>query len=66
MSMKGSDYSCIPLCSGCHTQAPHAYRRIGRDAFARRHAMSFPEIVGRLNEIWWTMVTDEKFRSSAR
>lgn len=25
MSMKASDYSCVPLCAACHTQAPHAY-----------------------------------------
>jgi hypothetical protein len=22
MSMKASDYSCVPLCSNCHTQGP--------------------------------------------
>ena len=34
MSMKSSDYSCIPLCSDCHTRGPHAYHRIGREQFA--------------------------------
>ena len=30
MSMKASDYSCVPLCPDCHTQAPDAYHRVGR------------------------------------
>ena len=33
MSMKASDYSCVPLCSDCHTQAPGAYHRVGKRAF---------------------------------
>jgi hypothetical protein len=33
LSMKASDYSCIPLCSDCHTQAPYAYHRIGKRRF---------------------------------
>jgi hypothetical protein len=52
MSIKSSDYSCIPLCSDCHRQAPHAYHRIGRDAFERRHSLNFPKIAARLNEMW--------------
>ena len=30
MSQKASDYSCVPLCADCHTQAPAAYHRIGK------------------------------------
>jgi hypothetical protein len=26
--MKASDYSCVPLCSDCHTQAPGAYQEV--------------------------------------
>jgi len=52
LSMKSSDYSCVPLCSDCHRRAPHAYHRIGRDAFERRHSLSFPRIAAQLHEIW--------------
>jgi hypothetical protein len=33
MSMKASDYSCVPLCADCHTRGPGAYHRIGKRAF---------------------------------
>ncbi len=49
MSMKPSDYSCVPLCPDCHTQAPGAYHRVGRRAFERAHQISFVELVERLN-----------------
>src|ERR1017187_4447379 len=38
MSMKASDYSWVPLCSGCHTQAPGAYHRVGKRVCAHRGA----------------------------
>jgi len=53
MSMKSSDYSCVPLCSNCHTQAPNAYHRIGREAFEAAHDLNFKELVKRLNRIWF-------------
>jgi hypothetical protein len=52
MSMKASDYSCVPLCSGCHTQSPGAYHRVGKRAFEQRCALSFAHIVERLNREW--------------
>ena len=52
MSMKSSDYSCIPLCSDCHTRGPHAYHRIGREQFAQRHGMNLPEIAAQLTQLW--------------
>ena len=52
MSQKASDYSCIPLCSACHTQAPGAYHRVGKRAFEQRHGLSFACIVVRLNSEW--------------
>ena len=52
MRMKASDYSCVPLCSGCHTQAPGAYHRVGKRAFEQRRALSFARIVERLNREW--------------
>jgi hypothetical protein len=52
MSMKASDYSCVPLCYNCHTQAPSAYHRIGKRAFERVHDVCFAAEVRRLNAIW--------------
>jgi hypothetical protein len=52
MSIKASDYSCVPLCSDCHTQAPGAYHRVGKRAFEQRHGLSFGRIVARLNIEW--------------
>lgn len=52
MSMKASDYSCVPLCSDCHTQSPGAYHRIGRCAFERSKGLSFVVVVKQLNEEW--------------
>jgi hypothetical protein len=54
MSMKASDYSCVPLCADCHTQAPGAYHRIGKRAFEEQHGFSFAWIVERLNAEWRT------------
>ena len=52
MSTKASDYSCVPLCADCHTQAQGAYHRAGKGAFERRHGLSFAGIVARLNREW--------------
>jgi len=48
MSMKASDYSCVLLCSDCHTRGPLAYHRIGKRAFERVHTVRFASIVARL------------------
>lgn len=50
--MKASDYSCVPLCPDCHTQAPGAYHRIGKRAFENTYSLSFEEIASRLQEEW--------------
>ncbi len=52
MSMKASDYSCVPLCPDCHTQAPDAYHRIGKRAFENEYRLSFEEIASRLQDEW--------------
>ena len=52
MSMKASDYSCVPLCPECHTRGPFAYHRIGKRAFESVHAVRFPAIVARLRREW--------------
>lgn len=50
--LKASDYSCVPLCQGCHTFNPRAYHRIGRDAFAELWNLDFEGMVVRLNAAW--------------
>ena len=52
MSMKASDYSCVPLCSDCHTRAPEAYHRIGKRAFERAKGLNFMALVARLQREW--------------
>jgi hypothetical protein len=51
MGQKASDYSCVPLCSNCHTQAAEAYHRIGKRAFEALHGSLAP-VVARLNAEW--------------
>jgi hypothetical protein len=52
---KASDYSCIPLCSDCHTQAPHSHHR-DREACEQRildrHGVTIVELVRTLNSEW--------------
>jgi hypothetical protein len=52
MSMKASDYSVVPLCGDCHTQAPGAYHRVGKRAFEREHGLCCAKIVARLHREW--------------
>ena len=52
MSQKASDYSCVPLCADCHTQASGAYHRIGKRAFEQRMGLVFALIVDQLNAGW--------------
>lgn len=52
ISMKASDYSCVPLCADCHTQAPGAYHRVGKRAFEREHGLCFADVVARLRQEW--------------
>lgn len=53
MRLKASDYSCIPLCTNCHTFGPASYHVLGRDAFERRFALSIHDLVRRLNRLWF-------------
>jgi len=52
MSQKASDYSVVPLCADCHTQAQGAYHRVGKRAFEQRNGICFARIVARLNREW--------------
>jgi hypothetical protein len=46
--MKSSDFSCIPLCSNCHTFGPESYHVLGRGAWEAHHAVDAGELVRRL------------------
>lgn len=48
MSMKASDYSCVPLTSTEHRE----YHRIGRRAFEKRYRVNFACACKRLNATW--------------
>src|SRR5471030_108361 len=52
LSMKASDYSCVPLCPGCHTQAPHSYHRLGKRAFEQAHGLRLQAETARLATLW--------------
>ena len=52
MSMKASDYSCVPLCRDCHTLAPWAYHRIGKKAFEEARGLCLAEMAARLQREW--------------
>jgi hypothetical protein len=52
MSMKPSDYSCIPLCRNCHTAAKGAYHRIGRPSFEQKFSIDLRALVKGLNVKW--------------
>ena len=53
MAQKSSDYSCVPLCTSCHTQSADAYHRVGKQAFEVCRNVAFAELVKRLNRIWF-------------
>ncbi len=53
LSMKASDYSCVPLCADCHTRSPLAYHRIGKRAFERVRGLRCARIAAELRRAWW-------------
>lgn len=53
MSMKASDYSTVPLCANCHTQAPDCYHSAGgKRRMERRIGQRFADICDRLRREW--------------
>ena len=55
MRQKASDYTCIPLCSDCHTQAQHSHHRDREACEARvlaRLRMTIADLVKDLNREW--------------
>lgn len=53
LKQKASDYSCIPLCTDCHTLNAGSYHQIGRGDFERRHQLDIKGLVKRLNRLWF-------------
>ena len=55
MRQKASDFSCIPLCGDCHTQAPHSHHRDRQACESRIYARlgrTIVELVRDLNGEW--------------
>jgi hypothetical protein len=52
MSQKSSDYSCVPLCHGCHTVGGGSCHRIGRKEFELLHGIDFEVVVEGLFTEW--------------
>ena len=52
MSMKASDYSCVPLCPECHTQGSGAYHRIGKRVFENARGLRLEALVTQLQRAW--------------
>ena len=53
MSMKASDYSCVPLCAECHTLGPQRYHQAGgKRAMERRLRTRFTHVCKTLRAQW--------------
>lgn len=55
MSMKASDYSCVPL-----TRAEHREYDAGRAAFEAKYGVSMREQVKALNHAWFAHAAEVK------
>lgn len=51
MSMKASDYSCVPLCLTCHSEYDNG--KVSGPAFERQNGIEMQRIVRRLNGLWF-------------
>ena len=60
MRQKSSDYSCVPLCTDCHTMAEWAYHRVGREQFEQAFNLNFKALVKRLNHEWFAYSSEVK------
>lgn len=56
MSMKASDYSCIPLTPTEHVE----YHQIGKESFERKHGINCAQTVERLNGVWFRFSREVK------
>jgi len=56
MSMKASDYSCIPLCVSCHRTGVHAYHNADGKRKMEAHIRgTFAEVAAELYAAWQLM-----------
>ena len=53
LRQKASDYTCVPLCTFCHTFGPHSYHILGRRAFEAFHALGLENTVEQLKALWF-------------
>jgi len=60
MRLKASDYSCIPLCTCCHTFGADSYHVLGRERFEGRHGLAIGELVRELNHAWFAHAAEIK------
>lgn|ERR1041385_1094911 len=60
MRLKASDYSCVPLCHGCHRGGNDSYHQLGRESFERVHQVDLAAIVRRLNHDWFAYSKEVK------
>jgi hypothetical protein len=54
-AQKSSDYSCIPLCTDCHTAAPWSHHRDRQECERRIHMrtrMTVTKLTCMLNAMW--------------
>jgi hypothetical protein len=49
MSIKSSDWSCVPLCTSHHQE----YHQIGRGGVENKYGIYFADIVRKLNHFWF-------------
>lgn len=53
MSIKASDFSCVPLCSDCHTAGADSYHKLGKQEFEVCRNVKLAKLVKRLNSLWF-------------
>lgn len=64
MSQKASDYTVIPLCTNCHTQAPDAYHRLGKSEWERRTGLNCVEVCAELRRRFQASLSSGGFKLS--
>lgn len=58
MRIKGSDYSCVPLCHCCHREYDNGLR--SKELFEVDHNLNLADLVRRLNHDWFAYANEVK------
>lgn len=58
LASKGSDFSCIPLCFGCHREYDNGLR--SKDLFEQDHNLDIAGLVRRLQHDWFAYSQEVK------